>query len=296
MEFFEKLIANRTTIAEALTRIAASLDVIQINIQYFAETAIEERDERLALAHGTNPISGEKATRSRSTKAELAAKREAAVQALRAAGVDVDALVKKWDKLVSSWDSARCDKAFAIAADAAAKADAEAEEAGPLADDVAPADPEKVKAAQAAKPSLPEAEKLADAYVRTFTDHVHGAAELSAALKGKYGIDHLDGFTEAGLQGVIGFIRGLLAAKAGDPAKAVAAAAEAKPAPEMTPDEIKALRERVRAACAEHAKGEGGPEATKKILREVGGKASLLEVEPANLLEMLAVLTGQKAA
>lgn len=288
MEFFEKLIANLETGGAMLTAVATRLSGIEDQLSRIGDAL-----ERIAESRESGQDGGEAkpaGTRARSTKAELEAKRNAAVEALKVAGVDVEELVKKWNKMVSSWDSARCDKAFAIAAEAAAKADAEAGETpatpAPFADEV-----------KLAKPSLPEAEKLADAYVRTYADHVHGAAELSSALKSKFGVDYLEGFTESGLQGVIGFIRGLLSAKAGDPAKAVAAAAEApKAAPEMTPDEVKALRERVRAACAEHAKGEGGPEATKKILREVGGKPSLLEVGPANLLEMLAVLTGEKAA
>lgn len=295
MEFFEKLLSGNAATGEALTAIGEQL----MRIGDALERIAESRESAPFGREGTDDK--EKTPRTRATKAELEAKRAMVNDVLFAAGVSVQSLEKKWNKYIINWDMRLCDKALAIAADAAAKADAEAaqaaDEAAVEAEATAAGGGRVAVETKAAKPSLPEAEKLADAYVRTYDDHVHGAAELSAAIKSKYGVDHLDGFTETGLQGVIGFIRGLLSAKAGDPAKAVAAAAEApKAAAEMTPDEIKALRERVRAACAEHAKGEGGPEATKKLLREVGGKPSLLEVEPANLLEMLAVLTGQKAA
>lgn len=296
MEFFEKLIANSTTIAEALTRIAASLDVIQINVQYFAETAIEERDERLALAHGGKE---EAAGRTRATKAELEAKRAMAREALEATGLVLGNVEKKLNKYIDKWDMKTCQRVLDMAADAAAKADAEAaqaaDEAAVEAEATAAGGGRVAAETRAAKPSLAEAEKLADAYVRTYTDHVHGAAELSAALKSKYGVDHLDGFTETGLQGVIGFIRGLLSAKAGDPAKAVAAAEQATSAKELTPDEIKALREQVRAACAERAKIDGEPTAALAILRDIGGAKVLADVDPSKLQPMLDALTKQAA-
>ena len=272
MEFFEKIITNLDTGGAMLTAIVGRLSGIEDQLSRIAE----------ALENGAEAKGGEdKASRTRATKAEMEAKRAMAKEAIDAAGLVLGNLEKAFNKYIDKWDLRLCDKALAMAAEAAEKADADAAEMEPAA----------ALAADPVKPHHAACMAAVENYMRTFPTMDEGYQTVVVFLKKRSGVEDFDSLTDSALAELTPVFEKM----ALDRLAAAAPAPAAAPA-ELTKDQIKELREKIRALCVSLSKDEQvGPAAPKQLLRDVGQASKLDDVAPELLTALLDAVAAVKA-
>jgi hypothetical protein len=280
MEFFEKIITNLDTGGAMLTAIVGRLSGIEDQLSRIAE----------ALENGAEAKGGEdKASRTRATKAEMEAKRAMAKEAIDAAGLVLGNLEKAFNKYIDKWDLRLCDKALAMAAEAAEKADAEAAEKADA--DAAEMEPAAALAADPVKPHHAACMAAVENYMRTFPTMDEGYQTVVVFLKKRSGVEDFDSLTDSALAELTPVFEKM----ALDRLAAAAPAPAAAPA-ELTKDQIKELREKIRALCVSLSKDEQvGPAAPKQLLRDVGQASKLDDVAPELLTALLDAVAAVKA-